>query len=112
MLPSRTDRQAVPRPEDSNEYRGAADTGRYRKEEPLNLVVNQKMHEESGYALGIFCSVGACQVCKELIHREMSLSVNRGNWKPCCGRVISVKQQHQLCLWERKTAKGLLIYSS
>lgn len=66
--------------------------------------------------LGIFCSVAVCkEVSKELIHREMSPCFNRGNWKPCYGRVISAKelpQQNQLCLWEKEADKGLLIYSS
>lgn len=72
--------------------------------------------EEPGSVLGIFCSVVVCKaVSKELIQRETSPWFNRGNWKPCCGRVISAKQlpqQNRLCLWEKGADKGLLIYSS
>lgn len=73
----------------------------------------RKLCEESGPALGRFCSVAVYkEVSKELIRREMSLCFNRRNWKPCCGRVISAKQlpqQNQLRLWEKEADKGLLI---
>lgn len=77
------------------------------------LSSTRKLCEESGPALGRFCSVAVYkEVSKELIRREKSLCFNRRNWKPCCGRVISAKQlpqQNQLRLWEKEADKGLLI---